>query len=307
MHRIDGAGATIDNKFTEGDPVGGVQATVVTDDWLNDVQEELVSILAAAGITPTKGVQDQVLKSIGALIRVQKFTAFSASGSSPAFALSPNPAITAYETGQRFRVKFGAASSGTDTLNISAKGPKSIKQYDTAGAKVQAVFAAGQLVDIEYDGTDIVLLNPLPAISQATESVAGVAKIATQSQTDTGVDDSKFVTPLKMRKGFSVAFGSTGYIALPSWMGGWIMQWVSAGAISGLATKGTATRPLVWLLTFPTEVLAQWGIAVGATAADVGMVATASLPTTTGMTLGIYNSAEASKNMSNTIGFAIGR
>jgi hypothetical protein len=67
MHRIDGAGATVDNKFTEGDPVGGVQATVVTDDWLNDVQEELMSVLTAGGITPVKGTQDQVLKAIRAL------------------------------------------------------------------------------------------------------------------------------------------------------------------------------------------------------------------------------------------------
>jgi hypothetical protein len=67
MHRIDGAGATVDNKFTDGDPVGGVQATLVTDDWLNDVQEELMSILAAGAVTPVKGTQNQVLRAIRAL------------------------------------------------------------------------------------------------------------------------------------------------------------------------------------------------------------------------------------------------
>lgn len=64
MHRIDGPGATVDKKFTEGDPVGGTAATVVTAAWMNDVQEELVSVLAAAGITPVKGTQDQLLKAI---------------------------------------------------------------------------------------------------------------------------------------------------------------------------------------------------------------------------------------------------
>lgn len=68
MHRIDGPGATVDNRFTDGDPVGGVQATVVTDDWANDVQEELMSVLAAAGIAPVKGTQDQVVKAFRALI-----------------------------------------------------------------------------------------------------------------------------------------------------------------------------------------------------------------------------------------------
>ncbi len=64
MHRIDGPGATVDNKFTDGDPVGGIPATMVTDGWLNDVQEELMSVLSAAGIAPVKGAQDQLLKAI---------------------------------------------------------------------------------------------------------------------------------------------------------------------------------------------------------------------------------------------------
>lgn len=78
MHRIDGPGATVDKKFTEGDPVGGVAATVVTAAWMNDVQEELLSVLVAAGIMPVKGTQDQVLKAIRAvssgLIGVRTFT-----------------------------------------------------------------------------------------------------------------------------------------------------------------------------------------------------------------------------------------
>ena len=64
MHRIDGPGATIDNKFTEGNPATPTPATTVTGDWLNDVQEELMSILVAAGITPVKGVQNQLLQAI---------------------------------------------------------------------------------------------------------------------------------------------------------------------------------------------------------------------------------------------------
>lgn len=68
MHRIDGPGATPTNRFTEGDPVGGVDATTVTDDWLNDVQEELITLLTTAGITPVKGTQNQVLAAINAII-----------------------------------------------------------------------------------------------------------------------------------------------------------------------------------------------------------------------------------------------
>ena len=42
MHRIDTSTATLDHKFTEGDPTIPVAATTVSALWLNAVQEELV-------------------------------------------------------------------------------------------------------------------------------------------------------------------------------------------------------------------------------------------------------------------------
>ena len=71
MHRIDVPSATEDYQFTEGSPTGGVPATTVSAAWLNDVQEELLSILEAVGIAPVKGNQDQVLAAILALIAAQ--------------------------------------------------------------------------------------------------------------------------------------------------------------------------------------------------------------------------------------------
>lgn len=67
MHRIDHATATVDNLFTEGDPVGGVAATVMTDDWANAIQEEICAVLAAAGITLDKANNAQLLAALVAL------------------------------------------------------------------------------------------------------------------------------------------------------------------------------------------------------------------------------------------------
>jgi hypothetical protein len=64
MFRIDVPSATVDNKFTEGSPTAGVQATIVTADWLNSIQEELMSVLSAASVAPVKGLNTQVLTSI---------------------------------------------------------------------------------------------------------------------------------------------------------------------------------------------------------------------------------------------------
>jgi len=101
-------------------------------------------------------------------------TAFTTAGTAGALTLTPVPAIQAYTTPLRFRVKFSQNSTGTDAINVSGQGAKSIKQYDSTGAKVAAVFAANQLADVEYDGTDFVLLDQLPAA--ASTGVIGTAR-----------------------------------------------------------------------------------------------------------------------------------
>lgn len=50
MHKIDHPTATPGGLFTIGDPVGATPETVVTDDWLNAVQTELVSVIEGAGL-----------------------------------------------------------------------------------------------------------------------------------------------------------------------------------------------------------------------------------------------------------------
>ncbi len=248
MHRIDGPGATVDGKFTEGDPVGGVQATVVTDDFLNDVQEELISLLTAAGVSPVKGTQDQVLQAIYKLAQGQKATAFTTSGTSTALTLTPTPAIPSYAAPQRFNVKFSVSSGLNPTLNVSAKGPKPLKQYDAAGAKVAAVFFADQVSDVMYDGVDFVLLDPIASVGQASETVSGGLKIAPLALVNALANDLTAVTPLKLGSGFSTTKAANGYIKLPEWLGGLILQW-------GTATTTNSSAVVSYPLVFPNSVL----------------------------------------------------
>jgi hypothetical protein len=92
-------------------------------------------------------------------IQSQTWTAFTTGGVSGTYTLTPNPAITAYAAGQKFSVTFNAASSATNTINISGLGAKSLKMYDSTGTKVASSFALNQVSDIVYDGTDFVILN----------------------------------------------------------------------------------------------------------------------------------------------------
>ena len=119
--------------------------------------------------SPTKWEEwAPTLSRFAALIQGQTYTAFTTAGAAPNFTLTPSPAIAVYAAGQRFRVKFHAAGAGANVLNVSGLGNKSLKQYDSTGTKVAAVIAANQLVDVEYDGVDMVLLDPL-ALVQAGE------------------------------------------------------------------------------------------------------------------------------------------
>lgn len=284
MHRIDHATAAPGDLFTEGNPATATPATTVTDDWLNDVQENICDVVETAGIALVKGDYTQLRQAIQAMLiasqkavtissagfeasvangevvrwdagnsrfdeaiadgsvnnraigiadvtnskvyiygecplfsgltpgaryylsastagavtdtapadgvaigiaksattlwvdvdavvggltasdlQGQTKTAFTTAGTAPAFTLTPSPAIGAYAANQRFRVSFNAAGiTGSNTLNVSGHGAKNLKQYDSTGTKVSGVIASGQLADVEYDGTDFVILDPLP-------------------------------------------------------------------------------------------------------------------------------------------------
>lgn len=78
MKRTDADGATIDNKFSEGNPSTGVEATVVDETWLNTLQEELAYIVESAGITLDQTGTDttQIAAALG-IIGIAKLGPFT--------------------------------------------------------------------------------------------------------------------------------------------------------------------------------------------------------------------------------------
>lgn len=75
--------------------------------------------------------------------------------------------------------------------------------------------------------------------------------IASQTATDAGASDTTAISPLKLRNGFAISLGTSGYLKFPSWLGGLIVQWTQVTTTAGSGTNNTLTYPL----TFPTDVL----------------------------------------------------
>jgi hypothetical protein len=113
MHRIDHPTAAPGNLFTEGDPLSGTPATVVTDDWANAVQEEIVALIEGAGLTLNKASNTQLLTAIlsGALTLLNKTL------TSPT--INGTGTMSGMTSTDGFRATGAPISGGSNNPNIS--------------------------------------------------------------------------------------------------------------------------------------------------------------------------------------------
>lgn len=134
----------------------------------------------------------------------------------------------------RSTISNNSTTPGTNTDWIAV-------DFATATETAQGVAEIATTAEVNTGTDDARIVTPLKLaqkltayIVQATELVFGWAKVATQAQTDAGTDDATIVTPKKLRWGLTYSLAASGYIALPSWMGGVILQWTNtASATSG--------------------------------------------------------------------------
>lgn len=123
--------------FSNGNPGTGQPATILDADFCNIIQEELLNILAAAGITPSKTDRGQVL----AALRAQ----FSASGTTQfflprvaGFALTSSWTVPAGVTQIRVRLVGGGGAGGSS--QATGSGQASVAPGGNAGCYGEGIF-----------------------------------------------------------------------------------------------------------------------------------------------------------------------
>jgi hypothetical protein len=244
MHKIDGDG-NVAGAFAPENIATGAAPTVVTSDWLNAVQSELVALVEMNGGALSKTDSQGAARSLIESLRIQRHVAYTTTGTGSAFIVSTPTgglAISSLQKGLRLRVNFHVAGTSAPTLYVVGAAAQALKQYNSAGSKVNAIIGSGQLTDVEYDGTDWVVLSPLPAPIPTgfalTSDLSGKADKAT-TLAGYGITDA-----LKTAD-FPNSLSQSGYQKLA---GGLIMQWRTVSSFMG----GSISFPIA----FPNGYLA---------------------------------------------------
>lgn len=90
---------------------------------------------------------------------------YASTGSANAYVLTPDVALAAYVTGERYSFRSNFANTGTATLNISGLGATTIQKMTSSGlANLDSGdIQSGQPVTVEYNGSVLVMTTPVAA------------------------------------------------------------------------------------------------------------------------------------------------
>ncbi len=150
-------------------------------------------------------VNDAAREVMAVLARyVETLGGVTMTGSNNAYAV--NLTLTGAQTsGRLYILRANHTNTGPATLSINSQSPLSLR--NPLGVEL----AAGQILNgavhlIIYDGTIFRVFGLVPTVGDlrllpginATETLAGIAAIATQTEADAGTDNTKFITPAKL-------------------------------------------------------------------------------------------------------------
>jgi len=222
-------------------------------------------------------------------IQKQSWTAFTTGGTSGVYTLTPLPAITAYTANVRFNVKFNAVSALTNTINVSGLGAKSLKMYDSDGAKIAAMFALNQISDVIYDGTDFVVLDLFQSkqIQPITATVGSNAMVITLQ-----------ATTLDFRS-TTLSSGTITTVNVPVAITVTIPSTATMGTVSTVKSK----LIVIAINNAGTVVLGVVNIAGGNDLSESGVISTTAISITADSSSVIYSTAAQTSKAYRVVGY----
>jgi hypothetical protein len=221
MDRIDHptADASVSDRplFTEGNPATGLPATVITAEWLNGVQEEMIHAISSAGLTPNAADLTQLTQAVrllSAAAPVRQPTNLSpssgATGVNGAPTLQASPYYSLYGVAQG-GAKFEISTSQTfSTITHSA----TINGAATSYAVPADVLTTLAVYWWRASYRDVEGVWSAPSVATAFTSAAVFAYVAAPTNTApaagaTGVSP----TPTLTSSAFAVTGGADAHAA----------------------------------------------------------------------------------------------
>lgn len=131
-----------------------------------------------------------------------------ATGSSNAYAITLAPAIPSYVAGQVFHWVANHTCTGTSTLNVNAKGAKTIKHL-TGATMRNTDIPNGSYVTCVYNGTDMIILSQQPCAQSSWGPSVGAASGSIAAQTAYH-SRHEFLSPRTVRVEGTFTFQLTG-------------------------------------------------------------------------------------------------
>jgi hypothetical protein len=301
MQRIDGATAVATlpaptavfgtpGFFGRGDPAVPQAPTIVTADWANMIQEELVAVILNAGITLSKTDHGQLLAAIVEIIGATIPFASDAEGIAGTLttkAMTPHSAMALVN--YLINALIGGAPAALNTLKELADAVGDDANY---AASVTTALGLRMLTSWTISGGGLITGGGNGSANRTL-----TLNKATGAQILAGTDDTVAVTPAGLAA--AMPYGGTwdrGWTTLP---GGFIRQWGSE-VLSG----GTNTRSFSF--DFPTPFASGCGSITGSCDPFSSgpttfhpLVAMFDEPTTTGAT-GWIDSTDAAQSFSGS-------
>jgi len=227
--------------FSNGNPTGGAPGTRVEDWWLDQIQEELLAVIAAAGVAPVKGTNTQVRDAVRGMIK--RAGSYADTGVANAYAITPAPAVASsadLAAGDLFRFTPTHSNTAGCTLAVGGAAAAALVEAD-GGALPFGALVGGQPVLVVYDGA---AFRTLGGRSNANRSFSGFTNFASGACT---VGASGQVTLATLRNGATNFLDPNNALVSFENANGAVMQLCysgSTGLVAALSIRLQSTAPV---------------------------------------------------------------